>query len=104
VTGVNDGQKLRVRGEGDAGIRGGEAGDLYIYVTVQKDPVFRRQGTDLYSDVGVSFVDALLGTKIKVRVPAPLPYPGDAPAIHTLRLASPGLAPRRPVSHARTYD
>lgn len=40
--GVNDGQKLRVKGEGDAGLKGGESGDLYIFVTVEKDPVFRR--------------------------------------------------------------
>ena len=40
--GVNDGQKLRVKREGDAGLKGGEAGDLYIFVSVEKDPVFRR--------------------------------------------------------------
>jgi DnaJ-class molecular chaperone len=63
---VDDGQKLRVKGEGDAGLKGGEAGDLYIFISVEKDPVFRRDGVDLYSNIRVSFIDALLGTKIKV--------------------------------------
>lgn len=66
--GVNDGQKLRVKGEGDAGLKGGEAGDLYIFISVEKDPVFRRDGTDIYSDLKVSYVDAILGTKVKVPV------------------------------------
>jgi molecular chaperone DnaJ len=64
---VNDGQKLRVKKEGDAGIRGGEPGDLYIYITVEPDPVFRRDDMDIYSDIKVSYIDALLGTKVKVR-------------------------------------
>ena len=66
--GVNDGQKLRVKGEGDAGLKGGEAGDLYIFISVEKDPTFRRDGTDIYSDIRVSYVDAILGTKVKVAV------------------------------------
>ncbi len=66
--GVNDGQKLRVKGEGDAGSKGGEAGDLYIFISVEKDPQFRRDGTDIYSDIRVSYVDAILGTKVKVPV------------------------------------
>jgi molecular chaperone DnaJ len=66
--GVNDGQKLRVKGEGDAGLKGGESGDLYIFIAVEKDPVFRRDGTDIYSDLRVSYVDAILGTKVKVPV------------------------------------
>ena len=66
--GVNDGQKLRVKGEGDAGAKGGENGDLYIFIGVEKDPVFRRDGTDIYSDIKVSYIDAILGTKVKVGV------------------------------------
>lgn len=66
--GVNDGQKLRVKGEGDAGAKGGENGDLYIFIGVEKDAVFRRDGTDIYSDIKVSYIDAILGTKVKVGV------------------------------------
>lgn len=83
LSGVDDGQKLRVKGEGDAGLKGGEAGDLYIFISVEKDPVFRRDGVDLYSNIKVSFIDALLGTKIKVRNThtAPLTGTGGRPAL-----------------------
>ena len=66
--GVNDGQKLRVRGEGDAGVKGGEAGDLYIFISVAKDPVFSREKNDIYSDIKINYLDAILGTKLKVPV------------------------------------
>ena len=59
--GVESGQKLRVRGEGDAGPGGGPAGDLYIFVSAKADPRFRREGTEIYSDLDVSYVDAILG-------------------------------------------
>ncbi|KAL1495238.1 hypothetical protein AB1Y20_017101 [Prymnesium parvum] len=64
--GVDDGSRLRVRGEGDAGPKGGPAGDLYVFLRVPADPRFRREGMDIYSDVTLSYVDAILGTKVKV--------------------------------------
>jgi molecular chaperone DnaJ len=63
--GVEDGNKLRVRGEGDAGPNGGPAGDLYIFLKVKADPNFRREGPEIYSDATVSYVDAILGASIK---------------------------------------
>lgn len=66
--GVEDGNKLRVRGEGDAGPSGGPAGDLYIFLKVKKDSNFRREGPEVYSDADVSYVDAILGNSIKVPV------------------------------------
>ena len=48
--GVEDGNKLRVRGEGDAGPNGGPAGDLYIFLKVKQDANFRREGPEIYSD------------------------------------------------------
>lgn len=66
--GVEDGNKLRVRGEGDAGPKGGPAGDLYIFLRVKNDKRFRREGPDIYSDVTVSYIDAVLGGKTKVPV------------------------------------
>lgn len=63
--GVEDGNKLRVRGEGDAGPNGGPAGDLYIFLKVKSDPNFRREGPEIYSDATVSYVDAILGASIK---------------------------------------
>lgn len=66
--GVEDGNKLRVRGEGDAGPNGGPAGDLYIFLKVKEDRSFRREGPEIYSDAAVSYVDAILGASIKCPV------------------------------------
>jgi len=66
--GVEDGNKLRVRKEGDAGPKGGPAGDLYIFLKVKEDRSFRREGPEIYSDASVSFVDAILGASVKVPV------------------------------------
>jgi len=48
--GVDDGNKLRVKGEGDAGAKGGPVGDLYVFLNVKSDPKFKRQGKDIYSE------------------------------------------------------
>lgn len=66
--GVEDGNKLRVRSEGDAGPNAGPAGDLYIFLKVKTDPTFRREGPEIYSDANVSYVDAILGASLKVPV------------------------------------
>jgi molecular chaperone DnaJ len=66
--GVEDDNKLRVRGEGDAGPNGGPAGDLYIFLKVKPDKNFRREGPEIYSDVTISYVDAILGESIKTPV------------------------------------
>lgn len=66
--GVENGNKLRVRGEGDAGPNGGPAGDLYIFLKVKSDPGFRREGPEIYSDASVSYIDAILGADIKTPV------------------------------------
>lgn len=66
--GVESGNKLRVRGEGDAGPNGGPAGDLYIFLKVKEDPIFRREGPEIYSDAKISYLDAILGADIKTPV------------------------------------
>mmetsp|Transcript_12231 Transcript_12231/g.20265 ORF Transcript_12231/g.20265 Transcript_12231/m.20265 type:complete len:456 (-) Transcript_12231:101-1468(-) len=66
--GVEDGNKLRVRSEGDAGPQGGPAGDLYIFLKVKADDTFRREGPEIYSDADISYVDAILGASIKTPV------------------------------------
>jgi molecular chaperone DnaJ len=63
--GLDSGTNLRVRDAGNAGKRGGPRGDLFVRVEVKKDPKFRREGTDIYSDEEISYVDAILGTTIK---------------------------------------
>jgi molecular chaperone DnaJ len=64
--GVSDGQKIKLRGKGEASIDGGESGDLVIEVTVRKHPVFERDGLNLRVDVPVTFVEATLGATIEV--------------------------------------
>lgn len=64
--GVDEGSRLRVRGEGDAGRRNGEAGDLYVFIYVKPHPELRREGVTIHSDVEISYVDAILGTTVKV--------------------------------------
>jgi DnaJ-class molecular chaperone len=67
--GVDNGSKIRVAGEGQPGIGGGPRGDLYLVISVKPDAVFERKGDDLYEDVDVELVTAMLGGE----VPVPLP-------------------------------
>jgi molecular chaperone DnaJ len=64
--GVDNGSRLKVRGEGGAGERGGENGDLYIVIQVKDHPVFTRRNLDVCCDISVHFTQAVLGGKIQV--------------------------------------
>ena len=64
--GVDDGSKLRISGEGDAGGIGGPAGDLYVVLNVQDHEFFERREHDLYCYVPVSFPQAALGAQITI--------------------------------------
>ena len=64
--GADTGTRLRLRGEGDAGLRGGPSGDLFIVVHVKDDPVFHRRDTHLITEVELDFVQAALGDEVKV--------------------------------------
>ena len=64
--GVETGTRIRVAGEGEAGLRGGPPGDLYLFVEVADHPIFERDGMDLLCRVPVSFVQAALGGDIEV--------------------------------------
>jgi molecular chaperone DnaJ len=66
--GVEDGNKLRVRAEGDSGPNGGPSGDLYIFLRVKEDPAFRREGPEIYSEETISYIDAILGNSVKTPV------------------------------------
>ncbi|HOE68310.1 MAG TPA: molecular chaperone DnaJ [Candidatus Omnitrophota bacterium] len=61
--GIEDGSRLRVTGEGEAGQGAGGRGDLYIHVTVEKHKVFERQGHDLYAETLIPYTVAVLGGK-----------------------------------------
>ena len=64
--GVNDGQRIRIKGRGGPGRNGGPAGDLYVTAHVTPDPIFGRDGRHLTLTVPVTFPEAALGTKLKV--------------------------------------
>jgi molecular chaperone DnaJ len=64
--GVDEGNRLRLRGEGEAGLRGGPAGDLFVAISVHPHPVFVRAEEDLQCRVPISFVQAALGDEIEV--------------------------------------
>lgn len=64
--GVDTGMKVRIAGQGDAGKHNGTPGDLYLFVTVERDPRFERQGSSLYHTVRISPVKAVLGTTVTV--------------------------------------
>jgi molecular chaperone DnaJ len=64
--GIDDGQSMRVSGEGQAGEHGARPGDLYVRIQVVPDPVFKRKGFDVYTSAEVSFAQAALGDKIDV--------------------------------------
>ncbi|TYI77432.1 hypothetical protein E1A91_D06G142000v1 [Gossypium mustelinum] len=65
--GVSAGSILRVAGEGDAGPKGGPPGDLYAYLDVQEVPGIQRDGINLLSTVSISYLDAILGSVVKVK-------------------------------------
>ena len=64
--GVDEGTRIRLAGEGEAGVRGGPPGDLYIFVHLARHPIFQREGTTLFAKCPVSFTTAALGGCIEV--------------------------------------
>jgi molecular chaperone DnaJ len=76
--GVEDGARLRLRGEGGAGARGGGAGDLYVDVHVRPHPRFRREGHDVVAELRIGIAQASLGADVEVETldgPVPLHVP-----------------------------
>jgi molecular chaperone DnaJ len=64
--GVDNGTQLRMTGEGEAGSKGGPAGDLYVELRVREDERFQREGSNLYAELEISYLQALLGAEIEV--------------------------------------
>src|SRR5690606_4982267 len=64
--GIEDGTRIRLANEGEAGIRGGPPGDLYIFVSIQPHDLFQRDGADLYARVPISMTTAALGGEFEV--------------------------------------
>lgn len=64
--GVDNGTRLRVGKEGDAGMRGGTPGDLYVYLFVEPDREFTREGMNIHSEITISYLQAILGCTLKI--------------------------------------
>lgn len=64
--GVDEGDRIRISGEGEAGVNGGPPGDLYVVIHLSSHPVFQRDGNDLHCEIPISFATAALGGEIEV--------------------------------------
>ncbi len=105
--GVDNGSKIRVAGEGQPGIGGGPRGDLYLVITVKPDPLFERKGDDLYTDVEVELVKAMLGGEVPVPIPdgrrMALTIPAETQNNRTFRLAGKGMPRLRGEGNGNLY-
>ena len=92
--GVEDGQRIRVKGRGGAGRAGGPAGNLYVVVHVDAHPVFGRKGRDLTLTVPITFAEAALGTTVTVPTldkPVTLKVPAGSRSGRTFRVRGRGV-------------
>jgi DnaJ-class molecular chaperone len=92
--GVADGQTIRLRGKGGAGLGGGEPGDALITVSVAPHPTFRREGDDVLVDLPISIDEAVLGAKVEAPTidgPVSLAIPRGASSDQVLRLRGRGV-------------
>ncbi len=64
--GVDTGTKLRVSGEGNVGLKGGPPGDLYVFIKVKKDSKLKRDGVTIFSEIDVSYLQAILGDTVEI--------------------------------------
>lgn len=92
--GVDNGTRLRVRNEGEPGTHGGPPGDLYVVLTVESDPRWRREGANLIYAQEITFVEAALGSKVEVpglNGPLELEIPKGIQSGTNLRIRNEGM-------------
>ena len=92
--GVDTGTKLRVSGEGNAGLKGGPAGDLYVFIKVKSDSKLRRDGINIYSEITISYLQAILGDTLAIDTvdgKVELKIPGGTQPNSTLTLENKGV-------------
>ena len=94
--GVEEGTRIRLAGEGEAGLRGAPAGDLYIFLSLKAHRLFQRQGADIYCRVPLSMTTASLGGIIEVPTVegklARVTIPAGTPTGHQFRLKNKGMS------------
>ncbi|MGJ8689274.1 MAG: molecular chaperone DnaJ [Gammaproteobacteria bacterium] len=96
--GVDNGDRIRLTGEGQAGSHGGPNGDLYVQVSVRAHKLFERDGIDLHCEIPISFVDAALGGELEVPTldgRVKLKIPAETQTGKLFRLRNKGVTPVR---------
>ncbi len=105
--GVEDGTRIRLSGEGEAGLRGGPAGDLYIFLSCQPHRIFRRDGANLHLRVPLAMTTAALGGTIEVPTidegRARVSIPAGTQSGHQFRLKGKGMSVLRSTSRGDMY-
>jgi molecular chaperone DnaJ len=105
--GVEDGTRIRLSGEGEAGVRGGPAGDLYIFLTVKPHPFFQRDGANIYMRVPISMTRAALGGVVEVPTVdggrARVTVPEGTQTGHQFRLKGKGMSVMRATGRGDMY-
>ncbi len=100
-SGVDDGDRIRLAGEGETGVNGGPAGDLYVVVQLKEHSVFQRNGADLHCEMPISFSIAALGGEISIPTldgEAKIKIPAETQSGQTFRLRGKGIKPIRQTS------
>jgi molecular chaperone DnaJ len=96
--GVDEGDRIRLSGEGEAGVNGGPTGDLYVVVHLKQHEIFQREGGDLHCEMPISFTTAALGGEIEIPTldgHAKMKIPAETQTGATFRLRGKGIKPLR---------
>lgn len=96
--GVDEGDRIRLSSEGEAGVNGGPSGDLYVVVALKKHAIFERDGADLHCELPISFSVAALGGEVEIPTlggNAKMKIPAETQTGATFRLKGKGVKPVR---------
>lgn len=92
--GVDEGDRIRLTGEGEPGMNGGPPGDLYVQMSIKQHPVFQREADDLHCEMPISFATAALGGEIEIPTldgAAQIKIPAETQSGRTFRLRGKGI-------------
>jgi len=104
--GVDQDDRIRLTGEGEAGLNGGPPGDLYVVVNLKPHQVFQREGADLHCEMPISFATAALGGELEIPTldgHATIKIPAETQTGQTFRLRNKGIRPVRGSVHGDLY-
>jgi len=104
--GVDQDDRIRLTGEGEAGLNGGPPGDLYVVVNLKQHPMFQREGADLHCEMPISFATAALGGELEIPTldgHATIKIPPETQTGQTFRLRNKGIKPVRGSVHGDLY-